>query len=217
MKEQGAPPPPFLLALDLKGKAVLVVGNGEEARSRAQALLDVGALVSLISQKPEPELESWAHDRQLAIEIRAPDGEDLSGKWLAVLADRDPDLVSKLGPVALRERVPFCAVDQPEWNSFSHVALVRSASLQLGISSGGRAPAVVAALRRELGRLFAEADLASFVERMARIREMIDPSERSRRLRALAAEIHLVGTLNFPELADADGHAADDQLDPDSP
>lgn len=196
--------PPFLAALDLRDKPVVVIGSGEEARSRAEAFVTAGALISLIVPAPDPELESWAQRCAIETTVREPQASDLSGKWLAVLTDRNPDRAARFGQLARQAGVFFCAIDQPEWNSFSHVAIVRAGSLQLGISSGGRAPAVAAGLRREFARIFTEADLASFVERFADLRDRLDPSQRIQRLRSLAAEIRLMGSLNLPTWAEGE-------------
>jgi siroheme synthase-like protein len=192
-------PSPFLLALDLSGKPVLVVGSGEEAIARASALKEAGASVSLVAPAPEAVLQNWAAENNVSLVEREPSEVDLDGMWLVVLADQNAQWAERLGRAASARRVFFCAIDQPKWNSFAHVALARAGALRVGFSSSGRAPALVAALRRELTRLFEEARLSEFVERMAELRERLPPERRAEKLRALAAQIRLTGRLSLPE------------------
>jgi len=192
-------PSPFLLALDLSGKPVLVVGSGEEAIARASALKDAGASVSLVAPAPEAMLQDWAAKNNVPLVEREPSEVDLDGMWLVVLADQNAQWAERLGRAARARRVFFCAIDQPKWNSFAHVALARAGALRVGFSSSGRAPALVAALRRELTRLFEEARLSDFVERMAELRERLPPERRAEKLRALASQIRLTGRLSLPE------------------
>lgn len=192
-------PSPFLLALDLRGKPTLVVGSGEEAIARASALQEAGASVVLVTPSPEAALWAWAREKGVPLLERAPLESDLDGVWLAVLADQHPAWAELLGRAANARRILFCAVDQPQWNSFAHVALARAGALRVGLSSSGRAPALVAALRRELMRLFEQAKLSDFVERMAQLRESLPPETRAEKLRTLAGKVRLTGHLELPE------------------
>ncbi len=192
-------PSPFLLALDMRGKPVLVVGSGGEAILRASALKEAGAAVLLIAPSPEAQLLEWAAREGVSLTERAPSESDLDGMWLAILADQDAELAERLGRAASARRVLFCAVDQPIWNSFAHVALARAGALRVGFSSSGRAPALVSALRREFTRLFEEAELSAFVERLAKLRESLPPEKRAEKMRALAAQVRLTGRLELPQ------------------
>lgn len=196
--------PPFLLALDLLGKSVLVVGSGDEARQRAESLMSAGAQVSVVSPTPDAALGDWALQNHVALIVREPEPQDLKERWLAVLTDRNPSWASMLGRAAALERVFFCAVDQPGFNTFSHVAIAKAGALQVGISSAGQAPAVAAALRRELDQVFREVDLASFVERFASLRNSLDRGERGEILRGLADHIRITGGLDLPRWSEGD-------------
>src|SRR5688572_23458614 len=121
----------FPIALKLVGRRCLVIGSGTEAANRAQALADAGAEVELIAANEYAE-------------------SSLHGVWLCVLTERDAELAARLAQDCDARRLFFCAVDQPAFGSFSHVAIARAGSLFVGIGSSGRAPALARRMRELL-------------------------------------------------------------------
>lgn len=170
----------FPIALKLKGRRCLVVGDGHEAAARAQALTDAGAEVLLV--RPE-DYES----------------SDLDGAWLAIQTTRDVELAARVAAEAERRRIFFCAVDQPAFNSFAHVAIARAGDLFVAVSSNGRAPALARRLRELLQALFDRSGLAAYAEELAALRERTPSAERARVLNAAVAELELEGELKIPE------------------
>src|SRR4051812_40758348 len=168
------------LGLKLDGRACLVVGSGAEVSERATALLAAGAQVHLVSEQPDESAATQASTGALRLSRRPFEDADLTGVWLAVLTDRDAALAQRMATRAELERVFFCAVDQPAFSSYSPLALARSGPVTVAISTNGRAPALARRLREELARVFDEAGLAAFAERLARLRDRT-PSEDRRR------------------------------------
>ena len=188
----------FPIALHLEGKACLVVGSSEEAAERARSLADVGAKVEVVSEKPGLGLSAVISARGLPHHRRPFAPEDLDGKWLAVLTDRDFELGRFMAEEAEARRVLFCATDQPQKNSYSHVAQVRAGVVTLAISTNGRAPALGRRLREELSRVLIEANLARFAEEIAALRERTPAEERREVLTNAVAEVHFEGRLRLP-------------------
>lgn len=168
----------FPVGLRLTGLACLVVGHGPEAEARARTLEARGAVV-----RP-------AHD---FVET------DLDGIWLAVLTDMDPVLAERLFKATWERRIFFCAVDQPEFCTFSHAALARAGDLTLAVSTNGKAPALSRRLREELERLFAESNLAAFVARLATLRESTPPKKRREVLGEAVKRLRFTGKIEVPE------------------
>ena len=185
----------FPVALHLEGKACLVVGSQLEARDRARSLGDVGARVALIAENPCRELEELAAARALPLVRRAFATTDLDGVWLALLVDRDFELGARMAALCNARRILFCAIDQPQDNSFSHMALARAGLVTAAIGTNGRAPALGRRLREELERVFDEASLAEFAERIAELRETTPPEKRREVLSAAVATLRLDGRL----------------------
>src|SRR5258708_1426900 len=112
----------FPVALVLEGRACLVVGSGPALTRRPRALLDVQAKPSVVSNAPSSEIRALAQSGDITLHERDFSDTDLNDQWLAVLVDEDPTLAARMSRIAAAQRVFFCAVDQPEHNSYSHMA-----------------------------------------------------------------------------------------------
>lgn len=188
----------YPIALHLEGKACLVVGSNEEAAERARSLSDAGAKLEIISERPGLGLTALINARSLVHHQRAFQAADLDGKWLAVLTDRDLELGRVMAAAAEARHVLFCATDQPQNNSYSHMAQARAGLVTVAISTNGRAPALGRRLREEFARVLLEAHLASFVEELAELRERTPPEQRRDVLGKAVAEVQFDGRLRLP-------------------
>jgi siroheme synthase-like protein len=157
-----------------------VVGSSDEATRRARVLVEAGGLV-----------------RQ--VEPAAFRASDLDGVWLCVLTHRDEQLARRIADATEERRIFFCAVDQPEYGSFSHLGIARAGDLCIAIGTEGKSPALSRRLREELERLLAESGAASFLERLAELRESTPRERRADVLNAVVARVRLLGKLVLPE------------------
>jgi siroheme synthase-like protein len=186
----------FPIQLNLTGKKCLVVGSGPEAQRRAHALLESGAKVVVITHHQDAEPFELAHE-SLSVEVRAFCLQDLNDAWLVVQVALDGALAAELSRCCGEHRVFFCAVDQPEFSSYSHMALARSGALTLAISTEGQVPALGRRLRDELSRLLDAADAAREVERLSALRRTTPPELRREVLMRAVADVELTGELRF--------------------
>ena len=186
----------YPLNLLLDDRKCVVVGGGAEATLRVGNLLEAGARVLFVSEEPAPGLELFESSR-LRSEPRALEESDLDDAWLVVQASQDAELARRIGGWCEARRIFFCAVDQPEHSTYSHVALARAGALTLAIGTEGRAPALGRRLREELARLLAEAGAAEEVERLAALRAATPASERREVLGRAVADVHFTGALRF--------------------
>jgi siroheme synthase-like protein len=194
----------YPVALVLEGRACLVVGDGVEAVQRAEALSRAGAVVTAVSEHPEPSLLELERGGRCKLERRAFVPADLDGKWLAVLTSMDPELARQVSRAAAERRVFFSAVDQPKVSSYLHVALARAGSLVAAISTAGSAPALGRRLREELERVFDESGLADFVSRVSALREKTPSAARRQVLGAAVAGVRFTGKLELPAIDNPD-------------
>jgi siroheme synthase-like protein len=185
---------PVNLLLD--DRKCVVVGGGAEAALRAGNLLEAGARVLLVGDEATPGLDALASSR-LRVERRPFDESDLDDAWLVVQATQDAALAHRLGAACEARRIFFCAVDQPETSSYSHLALARAGSLSIAIGTEGRAPALGRRLREELARVLREAGAAEEVERLAALRAATPGRERREVLGRAVADVHFTGALRF--------------------
>jgi siroheme synthase-like protein len=189
--------PVFPIALLLKGRACLVVGSGPEVTGRTRALLDAHARPTVVSSTANEAIRALADAGSITLHERDFVDEDLNGKWLAVLVDENPALAARMASLAEVQRVFFCAVDQPQHNSYAHMAQARAGLLTIAISSAGQAPALARRLREELERLLVAAKTSEFVEKLAALRQSTPSSERRRVLGEAVAGVHFSGELKL--------------------
>jgi len=148
----------FPLFLRLAGRRVLVVGGGRVALDKARALQLAGARVRVVA----PEVHEGISEVAEVVETRAFTDADVGDAWLVVAA-ATPEVNRAVRRVADEKRVFVVAVDDVESCSAIGAAELRRGGLTVAISSDGRAPALVALLRRALERIIPE-DVARWVE-----------------------------------------------------
>jgi len=185
---------PVNLLLD--DRLCIVVGGGAQAALRAGDLLEAGARVLVVGVEATPGLDSLASVR-LRIERRTFEDADLDGAWLVVQVAADAALARHLAGLCQARRIFFCAVDQPQSSSYTHLALARAGSLTLAIGTEGRAPALGRRLREELWRVLGEANAEGEVERLAALRAATPSAERREVMGRAVADVHLTGELRF--------------------
>jgi siroheme synthase-like protein len=176
--------------LDVTGRECVVVGGGEIAARKVEALLEAGAHVTVVSPGLSPQLDSLAARGLVTHIARDYQRADIHGCVLVYAATDNPKLHRELVAEARALGIPVNVVDVPELCTFISPAVVNRGDLQIAISTGGASPAFAARLRRVLEDQFGtEYALTLKVLRAARRRlhaEEIDPVDRMRRLKELA-------------------------------
>ena len=191
--------PVFPIALLLEGRACLVVGSSAEVTSRTRALLDARARVVVVSSAPNDEIRTHARSGHVELHERDFEDTDLEGKWLAVLVDENRALAARMSAIAEAAHVFFCAVDQPEHNSYAHMAQARAGLLTVAISTSGQAPAFGRRLREELERLLSVSKAAEFVDKLAALRARTASADRRQVLGAAVSGVRFTGELKLEE------------------
>jgi uroporphyrin-III C-methyltransferase / precorrin-2 dehydrogenase / sirohydrochlorin ferrochelatase len=184
----------FPAFLDLRGRAILVVGGGAVARRKVAALLGAGAEVLVGAPALEPELAELAAAGRLQHLAGYFVPEWLDAVWLVIAATDDPNVNQQVAEAGAARRLWVNAVDDIAHSSFQVPARIERGPLQIAISSGGGAPMLARQLRE---RLESELDpslgtLARLLLRhRARIRDVIPDLPARRRFFAhiLAGEI----------------------------
>jgi siroheme synthase-like protein len=196
--------PTLPVALKLEGRSCVIAGGGDEALFRAESLLAAGARVKVFALTPGDGLERAAEQGRLELARREIEETDLDGVFLLILTERDAELAARLEQAAAARQLLYCAVDQPAFGSFSHLAIARAGLLFAAIGTQGDAPALARRLRELFEELFASAGLATFVERLARLRAVTPSSDRKRVLGEAVAPVRLEGRLVLPDLPESD-------------
>ena len=140
----------YPIALVLDGKRCLVVGGGEIADGKLDALLLAGAVVTVVSPEVRPRIAALAAEDKITLHQRPYRTSDLDGVYLAIAATDDRPTNARMVTEARAAGILTQAVDDIPYCDFFAVAIVRRGDLQLGISTNGRSPAFARWMRERL-------------------------------------------------------------------
>ena len=140
----------FPVFLDLRDRAVLVVGGGAVARRKAEALREVGARVRVGAPELCPELTALAERGEITALPGCYEPAWLDDVWLVVAATDDMDVNRRVAAEAEARRIWANVVDDAPACAFQVPARIDRGPLQIAISSGGGAPMLARHLRERL-------------------------------------------------------------------
>ena len=146
------------ISLRPNGRRAVIVGGGNVAARKAQALLHAGFSLFVVAVRIDDRLRSLLHDRGARAVQRCYDTGDLDGAALVIAATDDRELNARV--VARRARGAHAGLrcERARARRF-YDAGGRGAlgELTIGVDSGGDAPAIFAprraGTRRKLGRI----------------------------------------------------------------
>ena len=194
--------------LDLRGRAVLVVGGGDVARGKIEALLRAEARVQVVAPSVVEPIERLAERGAVTIVARPYGPQDVRGFQLVVAATDDAEVNRAVSADARRAGVLVNVVDSPELSTFIAPAVLTRGDLQLAVSTSGGSPAFAAFVRDRLAELIGpEYGVALTILRGVRNRlrsEALPLPERKRILRGLA-EAGLVDRVRAGDRVAIDG------------
>jgi len=144
----------FPMFVKLRGRQVVVVGGGEIAAGKIDALLAAGAKIRLVAPEVHLSLVSAIRTRKIEWLSREFAPGDLDGAALAIAATSAPGVNASVFREA-EARGIFCnAVDDIENCHFYYGSVVQRGDLQIAISTNGKSPALAQRLRQELEQQF---------------------------------------------------------------
>jgi len=141
------------LFFDIRQRQCLVVGGGEVAARKVEALLRAGAKVRVVSPQLCPQLS--AHHAAGEIEHAAQqfDAVQLDECVLAVAATNDEGINKQVSVLAHQRNIPVNVVDCPELCSFIFPSIIDRSPVTVAVSTAGAAPVLARLLRVRLETL----------------------------------------------------------------
>lgn len=164
--------PLFPLFADLRGREVLVVGGGEVALRKVEALLHAGARVRVHALALQPTLAQWCGEGRIERVEGEFDPAWLDAAWLVVVATDDAGFNARVAAEAERRHRFANVVDDARLSGFQVPAVVDRDPLLVAISSGGAAPMLARRLREQLETQFDDS-LGEFAGLFAQHRDAI--------------------------------------------
>ncbi|UDQ97710.1 NAD(P)-dependent oxidoreductase [Lentisphaerota bacterium WC36G] len=144
----------YPINLLLEGKKCIVVGGGKVATRKLQRLMEVKAVVTVISPKPTQAIIQYALEGKITLLDRSFDEEkDFENVYLAYFATDDRALNKKLLNIAQSKKIISCCVDR-NWHDADFItpAAVSSDDLTIAISSEGVACRKTKLIKENIGR-----------------------------------------------------------------
>ena len=171
----------------------MVIGGGEIAEAKVRALLDAGAIVTIVSPETTDGIKLQAADGKIRHLAREYEYGDLRGMSLAYVTTDNPEIARCAAAEARELGIPLNIADNPESSAFISPATFRRGDLQIAISTGGASPAVARMLRQRLEQQIGPG-YAFVLEIMRRARQFLRNRETDRCTRALVLK-SLAGAL----------------------
>ena len=159
--EPTGPAPLFHLALRLDGQPCLVVGGGPIGARKAAALLECGAVVTIVS----PQTCAQVDELGVRVLRRPYLAGEVAGYRLVVTATGDPEVDREVYLDGERAGVLVNAADDPASCSFLMPAVLRRGDVSIGVSTAGVSPWLAGWVKRLIGEAVGAevADLAAIV------------------------------------------------------
>ncbi|CAO1628933.1 unnamed protein product [Parajaminaea phylloscopi] len=169
----------LILAWQLKGKKVLLVGGGLVAAGRLVNVKDADAHITVIAPRSglSPEMR-YRIDQEKVVDVyhdRAFAGEsdlyDEAGKLydMVLTAIDDADLSRSICEMARRLRIPVNVADVPPECDFYFGSLVRRGPLQVMVSTGGKGPKIANQVRMLIERALPD-DIGAAILKVGQLR-----------------------------------------------
>lgn len=146
----------FPLFANLHNRLVFVVGGGEVAQRKVNALLDAGARVRIGAPALTEGLIQLWNNNQIEFIDGTFQEHWLDEVWLVVAATDDYKVNQAVADAAQARRLFVNVVDDAELSSYQVPSVINRGKLQIAISSAGAAPMLARHIREKLETQFDE-------------------------------------------------------------
>lgn len=144
----------FPIFIDIRAARCVIIGGGEVALRKAEALARAGAAVDVVAPLIRTELRELAAVSGGVCQDRGYDAADLRGARLVVAATDDAAINRSVSEQARALNIPVNVVDQPDLCTYIVPSIVDRSPLVIALSSGGASPVLLRLLRERLERMF---------------------------------------------------------------
>lgn len=178
----------YPIYLDLNDRRVIVIGAGNVAARKVQALMPTGARIVVITLHASPGFEEMCSENNVELIISEYSKDYLTGAVLAIAATNDTSLNNLIYKDCQEHEVLCNVVDVPPLCDFYVPALVERGSLQIAIGTDGKCPAYSGHLRRKLEELFTE-DHGKFLNELEIARKLVIETVESDQRKAILGQL----------------------------
>jgi precorrin-2 dehydrogenase / sirohydrochlorin ferrochelatase len=214
----------LLIDIALAGKQALVVGEGKEPEYKALRLLDAKAKVTVVGESFTDGLRRAASKGggRVTLVSARPSTEAVLGvvseinPKVVFISTGRPELDEELAEAVRTARggAPLvCVVDEPRLNDFNMPALARIGDIRVGVSTGGKSPAMAGLLRSRIEEVITRQDvlqvrLQGYIRKESR-RRLKDAASRKEFAYKVIRDRRIAGMLSRQDYAGARKLAAE--------
>lgn len=142
---------PFLpLFIELQGLPCIVIGAGAVAARKAQALLDAGAILTVVAPASSIAMQELMQRFTITLHQRLYEATDMANCRLVIAATDNPAINAQIAADAKLQGLLVNVVEPGHLSNAVIPAVINRLPLQVAIFSGGATPALVRNLQRQL-------------------------------------------------------------------
>lgn len=173
--------------LNLDNMEIIIVGGGNVALRKCMNFLDFGKSVTVLAPEFDSRFLEFGNKVDLINDIFK---EEYIDKFdIVVAATDDKEVNEEIACICRKKSKLINVVDSRDLSDFTVSSYVKRGDLLIGISTGGKIPALSAKIRRDLEEIYDES-FAEYVDLLGELREKIikkyeDKTERKEVLKAL--------------------------------
>ncbi|CAK7207086.1 Bifunctional dehydrogenase and ferrochelatase [Sporothrix eucalyptigena] len=145
----------LIIAWQIRGKKVVVVGGGEVAAGRILHCLNADAAVTVVAPASglNPEVAYRVSQKQVQHIDRLFEPSDIDGADMVLTAVDDPEASTRIWKLCKEKRVPVNVADVPPECDFYFGSVHRDGPLQIMVSTNGKGPRLAHAIRKYIAKL----------------------------------------------------------------
>ena len=173
--------------LNLDNMEIIIVGGGNVALRKCMNFLDFGKSVTVLAPEFDSRLLELGNKVDLINDIFK---EEYIDKFdIVVAATDDKEVNEEIACICRKKSKLINVVDSRDLSDFTVSSYVKRGDLLIGISTGGKIPALSAKIRRDLEEIYDES-FAEYVDLLGELRKKFikkyeDKTERKEVLKAL--------------------------------
>ena len=173
--------------LNLDNMEIIIVGGGNVALRKCMNFLDFGKSVTVLAPEFDSRFLELGNKVDLINDIFK---EEYIDKFdIVVAATDDKEVNEEIACICRKKSKLINVVDSRDLSDFTVSSYVKRGDLLIGISTGGKIPALSAKIRRDLEEIYDES-FAEYVDLLGELREKIikkyeDKTERKEVLKVL--------------------------------
>lgn len=158
--------------IQIEGKSIVVIGGGRVAERKIGNIIPAGALLTVISPTITFELQKLRDAGKIFHLPRKYQYGDLDGAFMVIAATSERETNRSVADEAGELGILAEITDNPSAGNVTSPAIIRQGDLSIAISTNNLAPALAAAIKRELVPLFGQ-EYAKSLKLLGLVREKL--------------------------------------------